>query len=191
MTRRRHLLAGLALVLALTGMWQLAAAGWIHAKAVLAQHLIAASWKSARASGLPKRPWPGADHAPIARMTLPARGIELFVLDHASPRALAFGPAHMSDTAKPAAAGNTVIVAHRDTHFAFLRDVAPGEAIEVEALGGSARYRVRATSVVHESQTEVLAPGDGARLTLITCFPFDAVRPGTPLRYVVVADRIA
>lgn len=190
MSRRKHLLAALAFVLALAGMWQLAAAGWIHAKAALAQHLIAASWRSAQASGLPKRPWPGADHAPIARLTVPARGIELFVLDQASPRALAFGPGHMNGTAAPASAGNAVIVAHRDTHFAFLRDVAPGEAIEVEALRGHARYRVRSTSVVHESQAEVLETGDAARLTLITCFPFDAVRPGTPLRYVVVAERI-
>ena len=190
MSRRKHLLAALAMALAFAGIWQLAAGGWIHAKAALAQHLIAASWKSARASGLPTRPWPGADHAPIARLTVPRRGIELFVLDQATPRALAFGPGHVSGTATPASPGNVVIVAHRDTHFAFLRDLVPGEAIELEAMRGNARYRVRSTSVVHESQTEVLAPGEAARLTLITCFPFDAVRPGTPLRYVVVAERI-
>ena len=32
-------------------------------------------------------------------------------------------------------------------------------------------------------------PADSAQLTLITCWPFDAVRPGTAQRYVVIADR--
>ena len=29
-----------------------------------------------------------------------------------------------------------------------------------------------------------------ARLTLVTCYPFDAIRPGGSLRYVVVARRV-
>jgi sortase A len=52
------------------------------------------------------------------------------------------------------------------------------------------RYRVREISVVDQSETRVLDAG-AAQLTLITCYPFDAIRPGTPLRYVVIADRIA
>lgn len=191
MKMRRHLLALLAAVLAVAGTWQLAAAGWIHAKAALAQHLIASAWDDARASGLPTRPWPGADLAPIARLTVPARGVELFVLDQATPRALAFGPGHVGGTAAPAAEGNSVIVAHRDTHFAFLREVAPGDAIAVDGLRGSARYRVRSVAVVHQSDTRVLEASEASQLTLVTCYPFDAVRAGTELRYVVVADRIA
>jgi len=34
----------------------------------------------------------------------------------------------------------------------------------------------------------VLLPTERAMLTLITCYPFDAVVPGGPLRYVVRAD---
>ena len=30
--------------------------------------------------------------------------------------------------------------------------------------------------------------GGGERLLLVTCYPFDALVPGGPLRYVVVAD---
>ena len=113
------------------------------------------------------------------------------MLDQATPRALAFGPGHVSGTATPAADGNSVIVAHRDTHFAFLREIAPGDAIGIDALRGSARYRVRSVNVVHQSDTRVLEGSDASQLTLVTCFPFDAVRAGTELRYVVVADRVA
>jgi sortase A len=191
MTARKHGLAAAAIVLALAGSWQVAAAGWIHAKARLAQHLIASAWDRTQASGLPSRPWPGADLKPVARLTVPSRHVNLYVLDNASARALAFGPVHMGGTASPGASGNSVIVAHRDTHFAFLRELSPGDAIEVEALRGNTRYRVREVSVVHQSDARVLESRDGDELTLITCFPFFAPRPGTDLRYVVVADRVA
>ena len=191
MSARKYWLAAAALVLALLGSWQVAAAGWIHAKARLAQHLIGTAWDRAQASGLPSRPWPGADLKPVARLTVPSRDVSLYVLDNATPRALAFGPAHMGGTASPGASGNSVIVAHRDTHFAFLRELSPGDAIEVEALRGSASYRVREVSIVHQSDARVLESREGDELTLITCFPFFAARPGTDLRYVVVADRVA
>jgi sortase A len=180
-----------ALLLVAAGTWQLAAAGWIHTKARLAQHLIAAAWDDSRGNGVARLPWPGADTRPIARLTVPARGIDLFVLDNASMRAIAFGPAHVSGTAAPASHGNTVIVAHRDTHFAFLRQLALGDEIDVEpARGAVARYRVREVRVVDQGETRVMDEADAPQLTLITCFPFDAVQSGSRLRYVVIAERI-
>ena len=112
-----------------------------------------------------------------------------FVLDNASPRALAFGPAHVSGTAEPGSTGNVVMVAHRDTHFAFLRGLRADDEIAVETARGAARYRVREVSVVDKSETRVLDAAS-AQLTLITCYPFNAVRPGTSLRYVVIADLV-
>ena len=181
-----------AALLVLLGVWQVASAGWIHVKANLAQHLIAAAWAQARDGGPSRRPWPWADMRPIARLTVPAHGIELYVLDAASNRALAFGPAHVSGTATPGMRGNAVIVAHRDTHFAFLRTLVLDDEIDVEVGRGSpARYRVSGVSVVDKGETRVLDDAGSPQLTLITCFPFDSVVPGTALRYVVIADRIA
>lgn len=181
----------LAVLLAGLSAWQLAAAGLIHAKAIVAQQLIGAAWESARAGGPARRPWPWADMRPIARLSVPARGIELYVLDSATPRALAFGPAHVAGTAAPAGPGNSVLVAHRDTHFAFLQELAAGEEIAVEGpRGAAARYRVRESVVVHKSDSRVLEPGDPAQLTLITCHPFNAVQHGTPWRFVVIAERV-
>ena len=183
--------AALALLLSVLGVWQVAQAGWIHAKALLAQRLIASAWVQARDGGPSRRPWPWADMRPIARLTVPRRDIELYVLDTASPRALAFGPAHVGGTAAPGAPGNSVLVAHRDTHFAFLRHLQLEDVIEVEAARGKrTRYRVRQMTVVDQGDSRVLEDGDGPQLTLVTCYPFDAVIPGTRLRYVVVADRV-
>ena len=191
---RRGRLAAMAMATLLAGLgtWQIASAGWIHAKAIVAQHLIAASWQQARDGGPARRPWPWADMRPIARLSVPKRGVELFVLDSATQRALAFGPAHVGGTSAPAGWGNTVLVAHRDTHFAFLRELALDDEIDIEATRGEpARYRVREVAVVDQGEARVLDFADTAQLTLITCYPFDAIRPGTRQRYVVIAYRIA
>jgi sortase A len=183
--------AAATLALVAAGTWQVAAAGWIHAKAHVAQHLIASAWTQARDGGPSRRPWPWADMRPVARLMVPALGVDLFVLDDASPRSLAFGPAHVSGTAAPGVKGNTVIIAHRDTHFAFLREVEIDDEIEVEAAHGAiSRYRVREVTIVDRNETRVMDAADAPQLTLITCFPFDAVQPGTALRYVVIAERI-
>ena len=184
---RKILLAGLIAL----GTWQVAEASYIHVKAFVAQELIASSWKQARSGGVARRPWPWADMRPVARLSVPAHHVELFVLDNASPRALAFGPAHVSGTASPGSPGNVVMVAHRDTHFSFLRQLRADDEIDVETSRGAARYRVREVTVVDKSETRVLDAADAPQLTLITCYPFDAIRPGTALRYVVIADLVA
>jgi sortase A len=191
MTRARTLKT-LALLFLALGAWQLGSAGWVHAKALIAQRLIARAWAHAGDTGLAQRPWPGADMRPIARLTLATRGVDLYVLDNASPRALAFGPALVGGTAAPGSQGNTVLVAHRDTHFRFLERVQVGDEVLIEGVRGMrVRYRVSEVTIVDRGETRVLDEADRPQLTLITCFPFDAVMPGTRLRYVVVADRIA
>lgn len=184
-------LALVVVVLTCAGVWQVAEAGWIHAKAFVAQNLIASAWRDAQNGRTPRRPWPWADMRPVARLTVPSHHVDLFILDNASNRALAFGPAHVSGTAAPGSSGNAVIVAHRDTHFAFLRTLHADDEIEVETSRGAARYRVREVAIVDKSDTRLLDAADSPQLTLITCYPFDAVRPGTPLRYVVIADLVA
>lgn len=182
----------IALLFGVFGVVEVASAGWIHAKAIAAQCLIARSWSQAQHTGVASRPWPWADMRPVARLSVPARGIDVFVLDSASPRALAFGPAHVGGTAMPGAWGNSVIVAHRDTHFAFLRRLARDDDIAVETANGArTHYRVRELLVVDQNEARTIDAGDNAQLTLVTCYPFDAVRPGSRLRYVVIATRAA
>ena len=190
--KRRQLLQATVLMLVVLGSTQVASAGWIHAKALLAQHLIASSWKQSREGGPARRPWPWADMRPVAHLEVKSRGVDLYVLDNATPRSLAFGPAHVVGTAAPGTSGNTVLVAHRDTHFGFLARLEIGDEIELEGANGArGRYRVREVTIVDQNETRVLDEADAPQLTLVTCYPFDAVLPGTPWRYVVVAERMA
>ncbi|MBW1882416.1 MAG: class GN sortase [Deltaproteobacteria bacterium] len=161
---------------------------WIPAKAALAQSLIEKAWQRARSGEERPRPWPWADTWPVARLTAPRLDVELYALAGASGHALAFGPAHVAVTAAPGSGDNVAFAGHRDTHFAFLRNLALGDELVLESRTHSLRYRVTETRVVHESDTAILERSGRAELTLITCFPFDAIVPGGPLRYIVRAS---
>jgi sortase A len=176
-----------ALALALA-TWHGGRAAWIEAKAHLAQVLVRQAWRETLGGARDARPWPWADTRPVARMLVPGQDVETFVLAGASGRTLAFGPGHLDGTPRPGEPGNTVISGHRDTHFAFLRRLGVGDEIVLEAPDGLRhRYLVASTHVVDRHDVWVVADAGDTRLTLVTCYPFDAVRPGGPLRYVVVA----
>lgn len=170
------------------GLWQLGQGVYIHAKAQLAQYLIADAWQKTLAGERAVKPWPWADTWPVARLNVPALSVDVYILAGANGRAIAFGPGHMHGTPLPGAEGNSVIGGHRDTHFAFLRALKPGDAITVQREDGQWRhYRVGEARVVDKREVHV-ARNDGAtRLTLVTCWPFGALRAGGPERYVVSA----
>ncbi|MGE0313965.1 MAG: class GN sortase [Lautropia sp.] len=178
-------LAAIALLLAGTAF--VFSGAWIHAKALLAQVLIEAAW--ARAPGA--KPWAWADTTPVARLRFERTGDRYVVLAGDSGATLAFGPGHHDASAMAGDGGNMVVSAHRDTHFSLLRDARIGERIQVERRDGRViEYAVDSTQVVDERDTRVLAVGPRERLTLVTCWPFDAIVPGGPLRWIVTATRV-
>jgi sortase A len=182
----------LLLGLASVSLWQAGEAACIHAKAWVAQRLIAMAWDRSLASGAHVKPWPWADTWPVARLEAPRQGTTLMVLAGASGRTLAFGPGHVTGTPLPGEPGNAVVSGHRDTHFAFLRDLRSGDTLLVRSADGRlARYVVSGIEVVRNKDIRVLLDMGDDRLTLVTCYPFDSPLPGGPLRYVVVAIRVA
>jgi sortase A len=177
-----------ALVLFAASAVFLGKGAWIFAKAQVAQVLLARAWDETRAGSRAVKPWPWADTWPVARLTVPRLGVEEIVLAGGNGQAMAFGPGHLSRSATPGSAGNVVLTGHRDTHFRFLRDLRPGDEILLEAAQGPVRrYRVTGTAVVDFHDRRPLAASREPSLTLITCYPFDAIVPGGSLRYVVRA----
>ena len=186
MTPRRALI-GLAILLSVMGLGEVGRGAWIHVKARLAQHLLQQAWARTVRGEDRARPWPWADTWPVARLRVPAHGIDLIVLSGVSGRTLAFGPGHAPDSAAPGTPGTAIVTGHRDTHFRFLERVKQGDEVDVELPGGRlTRLTVETMSVV-DSRTAVIRSEDRAGLILVTCYPFDAVVPGGPLRYVVTA----
>jgi sortase A len=161
---------------------------WIPIKARLAQALLVHAWDERLEGDSEPKPWPWADTWPVAVLRAPRLGVERVVLSGASGRNMAFGPTHLGDTAAPGSAGNTVLSGHRDTHFAFLQNLAPGDELWLDTADRVRhRYRVVDLDVVDERTSWVTAPTEDAVLTLVTCYPFDAVLPGGPGRFVVRA----
>ncbi len=182
-----------AIALVIAGIVCVSEAAWIHAKAALAQALIGAAWRREQAGSSRTQPWPWADTRPLARLTFGEgpRARTFMVLEGSSGRNLAFGPAHDPASVIPGEFGNSVIEGHRDTHFAALRDIKVGEVLQVETLASRhVSFKVVDTRVVDSRRARISLQADGAKLTLVTCYPFDAVVPGGPLRFVVTAERV-
>src|SRR5262249_24638723 len=134
--------------------------------------------------------WPWADTWPVARLKAPAHGVDLIVLAGVSGRTLAFGHGHAAGTALPVDDGIAVVTGHRDTHFAFLSRVRAGDMLVLEVPGRApVVFRVSETAVVDARTAAVGRDDTGSALVLLTCYPFDAVTAGGPLRYVVMAER--
>ncbi len=173
------------------GFWQLGQGAYIPAKAWLAQELMQRAW--GRGSLGTERPVPGpwADTWPVARLVAKSGNVDLIVLAGGSGRTLAFGPGHLSASSLPGEIGNTVIAGHRDTHFSFLRDVEIGELLVIETVSGEKHlYEIFDIDVVDSRRSSLLLDTDTAILSLVTCYPFEAIDPGGPMRYVVSAKML-
>ena len=185
-----RLLLGAALLSLALGLWQLGGAALIHGKAWLAQRLLDSAWQATLAGGTQVKPWPWADTWPVARLRVPALDVDLYVLAGASGRTLAFGPALVEGTR---GLHHRILSGHRDTHFAFLQYLQDGSRLEVQDRQGRWRdYAVRGHQVIdlRQAVTARRAAAGSELLTLVTCYPFDAVTPGGPLRYAVTAEII-
>ncbi len=160
---------------------------WIHVKAQLAQHLIADAWRQTLATGDSVKPWSWADTWPVARLQL-GNSVDLYILQGANGSALAFGPGHLQGSAFPGAAGVSIVGGHRDTHFRFLQRLTAGDLLTVTARNGTvSRYRVVNHHIANSALVPLRVHATGSQLLLVTCYPFDTLEVGGPLRYVVTA----
>ncbi|MFD1215072.1 MULTISPECIES: class GN sortase [Microbulbifer] len=175
------------------GLWQLAASSWMLVKAELSQILIARAWSQQLTTGEQRKPWPWADTWPVASLQL-GQEAPLMVLAGTSGQALAFGPGLHEASALPGdprqaqQPRTTVIAAHRDTHFRGLGRLQPGMEVHLqEANGRWQRFRVRHTGVVDSRHSELPVFSERG-LLLVTCYPFNALDAGGPLRFLVYAE---
>lgn len=160
---------------------------WLKAKAVVAQHLLRQAWEETIRTGVAVKPWPWADSWPVARLRVERLGIDHVVLEGDSGEVLAFGPGHLSGSAQPGGRGNCILSGHRDTSFTFLQKLLPGDIVDIEAPDGRT-YAFQVTSAhIRRNDGLFIEQSELPWLTLVTCYPFEAIRPGTDQRYVVFA----
>jgi len=158
-------------------------AAWIPMKAGLAQVLLQRSWETQKI-GKDLRPWPWADTHAIAKLEVPRLAIEQIVLEGSSGRNLAFGPTLAENTEQ---LQDWIINGHRDTHFRFLQDLRAGDLLSLETVEGVQTFQVETLEVIDSREVELVLEPGLLRLSLVTCYPFDAATAGGPLRLVVTA----
>ena len=187
-----RLLLTLLLLLALG--WQWGSALGIALKAELAQVLIERAWQQKlQAPDVHAAPWPWADTQPVARLQWLDESAQvqadLFVLSGTHGSALAFGPGLLDGFEHR---GARILGGHRDTHFAFMRHLQKGDRLRWQGASGDWQTYVISERRIADSRAGLLkVDADADSLWLVTCYPFDAIRPGGPLRYVVRADSLA
>lgn len=185
----RKILTLIIVLLFSISLWQLAEASWIQGKANIAQQLLNHSWqktlddKNARKH----KPWPWADTWPVAKLIVPQHNIEQVVLAGDSGNSLAFAPGISLASFLPNSQGTTVISAHRDTHFNFLKELKINQTFFLQTAEKTLRYRIYDLQIVNSKTYTIQAYTEEPTLILVTCYPFDAITSGGSSRYLVFA----
>ncbi|MEM9033621.1 MAG: class E sortase [Actinomycetota bacterium] len=119
-------------------------------------------------------PAPAEAGDPVARIRIPAIGVDKVVVSGVSTEDLKAGPGHFPGTPLPGQAGNAAIAGHRTTYgapFFDFDELEEGDEIFVTTLQGEFTYEVTSSEIVEPSDIHVLAPTDDNRLTFSTCNP--------------------
>ena len=180
--RRHWLLAAVSFTAAVFSFDAL----WIPVKAELAQHLLERAWLRTLAGEPDAKPWPWADTRAIAILEVPRLGLREIVLEGSSGRNLAFGPT-LVNTGGFDDSSDRVLSGHRDTHFNFLKDLKNGDLLRLRTSNEIRDYRVSWQETVDSRKQQLVIDDRVDRLTLLTCYPFNATTTGGPLRWVVTA----
>jgi sortase A len=125
----------------------------------------------------------------LTRLSFPSQGKDFFVAEGATKENLLLGPSRVEWSGTPGAKGNSIIAAHRDTHFRMLKDLKKGELIDVERRGRTFQYRIVALEVVEANDRQFYGPTTVPALTLVTCYPFYYLG-SAPKRFIVRAELV-
>ena len=126
---------------------------------------------------------------PMAVLSIPRLGLEVPVFNGTDDLTLNRGAGRVAGTAAPGQPGNIGIAAHRDGFFRNLKDIQPGDEVELLTNKRSFVYRVDNIAIVPPTDTSVLRSRNTSSITLITCYPFYFVGDA-PQRYIVHASLV-
>jgi LPXTG-site transpeptidase (sortase) family protein len=108
--------------------------------------------------------------SPVARLLIPAIGLDEIVMEGVGPIELNGGPGHFPGSVLPGDSGNAIVSAHRDRHFRRMAELVVGSRIRTETRTGATDWIVTERRVVSRD-TPALFEASEATLTLTTCWP--------------------
>lgn len=181
--------AFIILCLMVAGLWT-GLATHAPARVWLSQQLIELAWLRTQAGEEEAKPWPGMSAYPIAKMSIPSANKEHVILKGVTGEVMAFAPGWHDGTDDLGKPGVSLVSAHIDTHFSYLKDLKIGEDVMLETADGTElRYRIQDARVVQDSEIEIGDHDQGNILLLSTAYPFSNWQEGGVMRYVVIAKQ--
>jgi sortase A len=168
--------------------------GYFQAKAQLSQKLLESAWQQRLVNYKNNghitnhKPWSWADTWPVLKLNFIRISKTQLVLKDTSGESLAFGPGLMTPNLLPGQLGNSFIAAHRDTHFKDIQQLKINDEIQVMSADNvSLSFIVDKILIVDSRLENPVTETHERRLTLVTCYPFEATQANTPYRYLVSA----
>ncbi len=125
----------------------------------------------------------------FADLEIPKLQIRLPVVEGTGEKELRKGVGHYSTSVFPGEPDNAVLAGHRESALGKIGKLKKGDEIVVKTKHeGTFTYEVTKHWITDEKDRSVIVSHDSAKLTVLTCYPFDAL--GSPERYIVQADLI-
>lgn len=189
--RRRHSFIIGVVFFFLLGSFSLGKALFIPAKAFVAQIMLERAWQAKLEGKAEAKPWRWADFQVVAKLEFPQQKKSRIVLSDGKGESLAFGPSHLTGTPYPGFPGVTVIAAHRDTHFAFFKNVKIGDEFSLTTKDNKKlHYRIIADEVVLWDNSMIDPYEPGYKIALVTCWPLNGKFRGDE-RYILWAELVS
>jgi sortase A len=126
------------------------------------------------------------DH-PLAVLRISKIHLDVPLYNDTDDLTLNRGVGRILGTARVGEGGNLGIAGHRDGFFRGLKELAPGDQIDLLLTGRSEAYVVDKIQIVYPADVSVLDSTGVPALTLVTCFPFYYVG-SAPQRFIVHAS---
>lgn len=173
--------------LCVSGLAVAASGAAVPIRAKVSQALLTSAYERTVATGEAQSPWGTTEMKAIGKITVPRLDVSEIILDAGSKQGMRSGPTLVHGSSAIGAPGTSVIAAHRDTHFAFLKQIKKGDVIMAAGTDGMMLpYRVTSMQIVEANKFAISKGQTQNELALATCYPFGGQRGGK-MRYVVHA----
>lgn len=112
--------------------------------------------------------------AAIARLTIPAVGVDAIAVNGTEPPQLRAGPGRHLASAMPGERRLVYVAGHRTTFgapFSRIDELSAGDEVRLDLPYATILYRVTGSTIVDDEDVSVLEPGTRERLALQACHP--------------------
>jgi sortase A len=123
----------------------------------------------------------------VGILRIPSINLEVPISEGTEPPELRASVGHVPSSGLPGEGEQVFLAGHNDSTFRRAGELKDGDELVIETRNGTFTYTMHAHEIVHETETDVITPGDRESLVLMTCFPFTGI--GSPTeRYLIYAQ---